>query len=153
MSFPIVLVVLFQYFNWIMERLQTKTQKWILIFTMVLIQMVLCALSVKPILERNRFEREIALQMIPHQNNTLYSFDVDVALQGRKLQFNYQNLWVKKRTSFEENALVLFHPKQFESKWKDHQLMQNWRFLQQHYNLKAINRFADGWTLYKISKR
>lgn len=153
LSFPIVLVVLFPYFNWIMERLQTKTLKRILIFTVVLIQMVLCVLSVKPILERNRFEREIALQMIPHQNNTLYSFDVDVALQGRKLQFNYQNLWVKKHTSFEENGLVLFHPTQFENKWKGHQLMQNWRFLQQHYSLKTINSFADGWILYKISKR
>lgn len=153
LSFPILLVVLFPYFNWIMELFKNKKLKNFLVFGVVMLQLFLCFLALKPMLERNSFERKVASQISPYQNNTLYSFDIDIALQGRDLKFKYQNLWAEKYTSFEENALVLFHPKQFESKWKGRNPMLNWHFLEQNYNLKIISRFPEGWTLYKISRK
>ncbi|MFN3967662.1 hypothetical protein, partial [Flavobacterium sp.] len=153
LSFPILLVVLFPYFNWILELIRNKKLKNSMISLVVILQMILCFLALKPMLERNSFERKVATQIRPYQNNTLYSFDIDIALQGRDLKFNYQNLWTKKYNKFEENALVLFHPNKFESKWKGQNLMLNWEFLKRNYNLKIISHFPDGWKLYKITAK
>lgn len=153
LSFPILLIVVYPYFNWIVEYLKSKNLKNSLIIGVVILQMTLCFLALKPILERNSFERKVASLISPYQNNTLYSFDIDIALQGRDLKFKYKNLWAEKYPSFEENALVLFHPKKFESKWENRNPMLNWHFLEQNYHLEIISQFPEGWTLYKISKK
>jgi hypothetical protein len=44
--------------------------------------------------DRNLLEKTISNEMKPHQNKTLYVFDIDVAMKGRGLQFNYKNLFL-----------------------------------------------------------
>ena len=106
--------------------------------------------AMSPIVKRNTFEVQMTQKMQPHQGNILYSFDVDVALKGRSLVFDYQNLWEKEYPSFEIGALVLFHPTKFSTQWKDKNPMINWKYLQKKYALKIIQQGPQGWILYEI---
>ena len=66
--------------------------------------------SLKPILERNHLEQEITSKLENYQNKTLYSFDIDIALQGRGLDFEYKNLWIEKYNTFEMVLWSYFIP-------------------------------------------
>ncbi len=150
LSFPLVIILLYPAFAYLLEKMIPTNKIKYFIIVLSLIQICLCSYSLKPILERNSLEKKIAFQIESYQQNTLYSFDIDVALQGRGLNFRYKNLWVKKYTSFEKNALVLFHPTKFKQQWKDKNPILNWNNLNYHYNLKIIEELPNGWKLYKI---
>jgi hypothetical protein len=92
----------------------------------------------------------MVMELQPYQKNILYSFDVDIALKGRGVQFDYKNLWVKKYDSFQKKALVLFHPTKFKEQWKDKNPMLNWEALQTENKLKKIKNLPEGWVLYQI---
>lgn len=153
LSFPILLLLFFPAFNWIMEEVKGKLFQKMVVAAVVVCQIVLCFLALKPMMYRNEFEREIAGRISRYQSRVLYSFDVDVALQGRGLNFEYHNLWTQKYKSFEEDALVLFHPTKFVQKWRGQNLMLNWESLKRDYDLKKLAYLPDGWMLYKISKK
>lgn len=150
LSFPLVIILLYPAFAYLVEKMIPTNKIKYFIIALSLIQICLCSYSLKPILERNSLEKKIAFQIESYQQNTLYSFDIDVALQGRGLNFRYKNLWVKKYTSFEKNALVLFHPTKFKQQWKDKNPILNWDNLNKNYNLKIIKELPNGWKLYII---
>lgn len=91
--------------------------------------------------------------MKPYQNNVLYSFDLDVALKGRNLKFDFKNMWLKNYSNFETNSLVLFNKDKFKVQWKDKNPMNNWNLMEQNYELKVLESLDDGWVLYKITSK
>ena len=151
LSFPIVLVSFYPAFNFISHRLQKKLFLFG-ISAVVVVQLMLTGRTLQPIFERNRFELNLTEQLKPYQNKTLYSFDVDIALKGRGLNFNYKNLWENRYEDFQQGELVLFHPTKFEKQWNHKNPMINWKKLNSNYSLKTILNGADGWKLYKIER-
>ena len=153
LSFPLLIVILYPAFSHLIDKIESHKKKFYIILILFLIQIVLCMLSLKPIFERNRLEKDIALQLKEYQKNTLYSFDIDIALEGQGLNFKYKNLWLKKYTSFKTNALVLFHPSRFKPQWEGQNPILNWNKLNQDYDLRIIKKLPDGWILYKIQEK
>lgn len=150
LSFPLIIIILFSGFNLSIEKFNNLFTKKAIQFIVVIIQLTLCSFSLKPILERNHLEQEITSKLENYQNKTLYSFDIDIALQGRGLDFEYKNLWIEKYNTFENGALVLFHPNKFEKQWKGKNPIINWNNLQNNYNLKIIHNLPEGWILFEI---
>ena len=101
-------------------------------------------------LERNYLERYITSKLKSHQNRRLYSFDIDIALQGRGLVFDYKNLWKEEYKVFPDKTLVLFHPTKFKKQWKGKKPIINWDNLITNYNLKVIQNLPEGWVLYEV---
>lgn len=153
LSFPLILIILFSGFNFAFEKFSNLFTKKAILVIVVIIQVTLCYFSLKPILERNHLEQEITTKLENYQNKTLYSFDVDIALQGRGLDFDYKNLWIEEYKTFQNGALILFHPTKFEKQWKGKNPIVNWNSLQNNYNLKVIRNLPEGWILYEIISR
>lgn len=153
LSFPLILIILFSGFNFAFEKFSNLFTKKAILVIVVIIQLTLCYFSLKPILDRNHLEQDITSKLENYQNKTLYSFDVDIALQGRGLEFDYKNLWIKEYKTFQNGALVLFHPAKFEKQWKGKNPIINWNNLQNNYNLKVIRNLPEGWILYEIISR
>lgn len=152
LSFPLVIIFLYPSFVYLYDKLTLNNKNYFVI-ALLSSQVCLCTYSLKPILQRNSLEKKIVSELQKYQNNTLYSFDIDIALQGRALDFNYKNLWLKRYPSFEKEALVLFHPTKFQQQWKGQNPILNWNVLKNNYQLNIIENLPDGWVLYKIDKK
>lgn len=149
-AFPFLIVLFYPCFVRILETGIIKKNKNLLLIFVAIIQLSLCVYSLKTVFALNKFEKQMVVELKPFQNNTLYSFDVDIALKGRGVKFDYKNLWVKKYDSFQKNALVLFHPTKFNEQWKNKNPMLNWESLQTETKLKKIKNLPEGWILYQI---
>lgn len=153
LSFPLILILLFPSFQFLVNKIKHTYIKKSLFFIVILIQISLTFIGLKPILERNSFEKKITTELKKYENNTLYSFDIDIALQGRNLDFVYKNLWVQKYSTFQNGSLVLFHPTKFEKQWQDKNPMINWNNLKTNYNLEIVHYLPEGWVLYEIKNK
>ncbi|WP_299438759.1 hypothetical protein [uncultured Aquimarina sp.] len=150
LSFPFVVLFFFPVFIRISSKEFVKKHQHIFLICIFLFQGIFITRAFIPLIERVDFEKEMILLMKPHQDNTLYSFDIDIALQGRGLNFEYKNMFLKQYFDFKSSDLVLFNPTAFEKQWKDKNPMINWNYLQKHYKLKAIIEGPKGWKLYQI---
>ena len=101
--------------------------------------------------DRNLLEKKIVTEMKPYQNKTLYVFDIDVAMQGRGLQFRYKNLFLERYVKFENEALVLINEKQITQQWKGKNPLINWENIQKKCVLVKLKTSDKNWSLYKIS--
>lgn len=152
LSYPIGLIIIFPAFNVIVEKFSIPSTRFIIFSLIAVLHLFLCVIGMKSVWKRNIFEKQIVEQIRSYQNNTLYSFDVDIAIKGRGLEFDFKNLWVKEYDSFDENALVLFHPTKFTEQWKEKNPILNWNSIQTNYNLIVLEEGPEGWKLYKIVK-
>lgn len=150
LSYPLGIIVLYPSYLYLVDKIQTYKMGKYLILILLFLQACFSYLSLKPILNRNILEKTIAKELHNYKKTTLYSFDIDVALQGRGLNFDYKNLWVIEYAAFEKDALVLFHPTKFQKQWKGQNPLLNWNKLNNEYNLICLKEFPDGWMLYKI---
>ena len=153
LSFPLILIVIFPAFVFLLEKISSKKIKYISASLLIILQLVISIKGMNPILERNTLEKQVAKQIESYQKNTLYSFDIDIAMQGRDLDFNYKNLWIEAYQEFEEQALVLFHPTKFNKQWEDKNPMLNWHKIQKKYQLKILEECYGGWKLYQIHSK
>ncbi|MGM5470918.1 ArnT family glycosyltransferase [Flavobacteriaceae bacterium LMO-SS05] len=150
LSFPLVLIVFYPAYIYLLQLNVTKKACYFLLFSILFSQLVLIYQAFKPLLERHQFELDLVEAVRPFQNQKLYSFDVDIALKGRGLTFDYQNLWKKKYSNFKPNDLILFHPTKFNKQWTGKNPIINWNNLNNHYNLSIVKECPEGWKLYKI---
>ena len=149
-SFPLVVVLLFPF---IQNLILSVKYKKALFVSIGILQISLGLYFGKPFYDRNCLEKNVATQLKPYQNQTLYSFDIDIALQGRKLAFNYQSLFSKKYSQFEENALVLVNENQIWKQWKGKNPAVNLLNLKKNYRLILIKKYNPDWKLYQIQSR
>lgn len=148
--FPLILLLFFPVFLKLMNF--KVLQKYPTLFTTLSIslQIVFFMLTFTSVLKRSIIEKELITMVQPYQKNTLYSFDVDLAMQGHGLDFNYKNLYLKRYTKLNKNDLILFNPKRYEEQWKNKNPMLNWRFINKNYSLKLLETHPKGWKLYRI---
>jgi len=128
-------------------------RKRIMYALLIIIQIGFCFYFGKNYYLRNQLEKKICSEISEYQGNTLYSLDMDVAIQGRKLDFNYQNLYLKEYTSFENKGYILINEANVKQQWKSRNPMINWLRLKEHYRLKTIKKLNLDWTLYQIENQ
>lgn len=150
LSFPMVIVLLFSLFHQWMISLKYKK---VLFASIFLVQILLTAYFFEPFYQRNCLEKTIAVSMKPYQNQTLYVFDIDIALQGMKLRFSYKNLFLEKYTDFQKQALVLINEKQIMKQWQGKNPGLNLRDLRKKYHLRLLKNFPEDWKLYQIQSK
>ncbi len=146
-AFPFVLILLFPAFCRLIIRFEIKP---LLIIIVVFAQVALCFRAIYPFYFRNKVEREISEKLVKYQGNTLYSFDIDVALKGKDLKFDYKNLLDSNYSQYLVGSLVLFNEKKLAQQWSDRNPMLNFAHLRDAYNITTEEMFIDDWVLYSV---
>lgn len=149
-SFPLITIFLFPAFHFIKSKFTSKSFSFIIMIGCFLVNTGLAIYTTKKAYELQQFDKHIANKLESYQNNRIYTFDLDVAIKGRGLVFDYQNLWENEITDFQVDAYVLFNEDKFKVQWKDHFVMQNWKRLSKNYQLNKIKDLGMGWELYQI---
>lgn len=147
LSFPFVIIVCYPVLKQIISAI--KWSKSLIIGVLVL-QFGFIVYFGKPIYQRSKLEKTIANDLIAFPNKTIYTFDIDLALKGRNVQLDYQNIWYKEYESFDKGALVLLNAAQLEKQWIGLNPLINWNKLKVNGNLKVLKSYGDGWNLYQV---
>jgi len=153
LSFPLIIVILYPVFYFFSEISFIKKYLGLGFIILIGLQFYLISKALESNVKRNTFEIEMAEALKPYQNEVLYSFDIDIALQGRNLNFDFKNMWGKRYSNIEVGELVLFHPTKFTNQWKEKNPILNWKYFNKHYHLKIIKNCPEGWKLYKIEQK
>lgn len=147
LSFPLIIV----YFYPIIKQFFVSIKHPKLVFiSFFIIQLTLGVFFAQPFYTRNKLEKIICLEMKKYQGKTIYIFDIDLAMKGRRLQFDYQNLYYKRYSDFKKNSLVLLNENQLEKQWKRENPMINWECIQKKCVLVKLKTMHKDWSLYKI---
>lgn len=148
--FPLILILLFPAFLKLTKH--TFIQRFLkpIGFFSLVLQLVFFMMTFQLIFKRTIAEKELATMILPYEGKTLYSFDVDLAMKGRGLNFEFKNLYLERYTSFKTSDLILFDPERYKVQWKDKTPMLNWNFIEENYNLKILETHPEGWKLYRI---
>ncbi|RZJ35767.1 MAG: hypothetical protein EOO51_04135 [Flavobacterium sp.] len=149
LSFPFIIALLYPALS---RMLGEGTQKKITFAIVATIQLLLTAYYLKPFVERNRLEQRICAEMYQYESATLYAFDIDIAMKGRNMDFNYKSLWKDEQANFTPNALILVDARQIEKQWVGKNPEINWRRLNTNYRLATI-KSIDNFTLYRIESK
>ncbi|MBQ4821773.1 glycosyltransferase family 39 protein [Aquimarina sp. MMG016] len=151
--FPLVLLFFYPAFIELTSIKLITQYKQVLGRTCIIIQLLMWSYTFNNVFKRTLFEKQLANSMSFYQGNTLYGFDFDVSLQGRGLDFKYQNMYNDLYVDYKENELVLFNPTLFTKQWEGENPMKNWEYIKQFYNLKTLENFDNGWSLYQIKEK
>lgn len=148
--FPLILICIYQMgFG---EMLKATSKKLIVVGVLVLgaAQFSIAAYYVKPYVELNHFERQLAEDLQAYEGAKLYTFYWDVALLTYDSGFDFHNLWEEEVKGLEEHDLVLFNPIQLAAQWQETRVMENWNFIHANYQLTVLKTWSNGWKLYEV---
>ena len=151
--FPLILLLLFPAFVKLMEIKFIKRFYIPIGIACVTLQLVFFSMTFELIFSRTIIEKELATMIEPYQGKTLYSFDVDLAMQGRGLDFDYKNMYLEQYQDFSKNDLILFDPTRYKVQWNGKNPMLNWEFIEQNYKLKIVETHPKGWKLYQVLEK
>jgi hypothetical protein len=147
LSFPFIIIFIYPMIKQLFGTFNYPKRVFIFIFVL---QLSLGLYFAQFYYSRFQLEKKICLEMRKFQGKTIYIFEIDLALKGRGLKFDYQNLYFKKYKDFEINAMVLLNEKQLENQWKGKNPHINWETIQKNYVLKKQKAVYKDWQLYKI---
>lgn len=152
LSFPFVLILLSQGYEYIRQILIVKRVWSYCLAGIVIIQLCLFYRVFIPFYNDNKIERNIAGRMLRYPKKTLLTFGIDQALKsygfnGKILNMNELRMDTMKR--LDTNLLVLFNPGIFSQTWKDRNPMLNWEFLTKENHLFKIEDLPGGWELFR----
>ncbi|GAA0729754.1 hypothetical protein GCM10009430_40210 [Aquimarina litoralis] len=148
--FPLILIIMFPAFVSLMKIKNIRRFLIPIGIGCITLQLIFFTMTFKPLFSRTIIEKELVTMIQPYQGKTLYSFDVDLALQGRGLVFDYKNLYLQRYYNFQKNDLILFDPIRYQVQWKNKTPMLNWEFIEKNYKLKILANHPKGWKLYQI---
>lgn len=151
LTYPLFLVFAFPAFKDFTEHF--KKYYKLLFYGLLIFQLALFVRAMKPSYEMNKLERTLASEMKTYEGQVLYSFEVDISLQQRQLDFDYLSLWKEEYDSFEKGAYVLFNEERIAKKYSGMNPMKNWNRLNTDYHLKLIQEIHSGWNLYQVENK
>lgn len=149
-AYPFVALIMYPAFSRILERFKPSL---LIVFMVCIVQITLAFRAVLPMYYRSIIENEIANALEPYQGKILYSFDMDIALKGKGLNFEYRNLNDDKIANFEDGSLLLFNESKFQKQWKGMNPMLNFKYIQENCLLDHEKDFSDDWKLYLIKPK
>jgi hypothetical protein len=106
----------------------------------------------KPTFMLNKLEQSLVDSLEEYQGEVLYSFEVDIALQQRKLDFDFKSIWEKELNSFEPQALVLFNEERIRADFEGKNPILNWEKMNQTMTVKKLEELDRGWNLYRLEE-
>lgn len=151
--FPIVLLFFYPAFSYLINFAFIKKYLVALGVISFVLQIFFWVFTFQHTYKRTILERKMVEILTPYQGGKLHSFDLDIALEGRGLDFEYKNLYSNKEKKFKTNDFVLFHPTKFLKQWSDTNLINNWNYLHKNYQLEVIKNASEGWILYQIKTK
>lgn len=157
MAFPLVLLLCFDGFNLISNKITSHYRSVLFMFLLV-IQLTLSLLSFQGVYSRNKLERTITRDLFTrfrtvNQEIILYSFDIDIALKSRGVPVLFYNFWMQDFNEFNTGAYVLFNVNQLKKQWKGTRVMNNWERLNAWHHLTVVAEYPGPWSLYQIGPR
>ncbi|WP_157821885.1 glycosyltransferase family 39 protein [Tenacibaculum sp. Bg11-29] len=153
LTFPLVLLLFFPFFSNFINTKSIKKFIFPISITAIILQFFLWKKTFNSILIRSNIEKEITVMLKPYQGNTLYSFDLDIAIQGRGLNFEYRNMFISLYKDIHKKDLILFDPLRYSYQWKNKNPMLNWEFIHSNYELKVLETNPNGWKLYEVNSK
>ncbi len=150
---PLVLVLTMEPLcRWLTQRRHRLIRRGCLMLVIAL-QCIWCVKELKPMMDQQRFEKEIANQVCAHLPARLYTFVIDQALQTYGCPMAISNLWEERLTAYEIGSLVLFNEDAFRVQWAFENPMINWRMLMEQYHTTIVQDFERGWKLYRVGQK
>lgn len=130
-----------------------KRLTYALIGIALLCQLVFGLLVFRPILARNKMEREMArtLKTELHPGDVLYAFDMDIALKTYLPDVEFRNLFLQRYDTFPAGSYLLFNAPALREQWAGKTPMLNWEYANAHFELLELQQLAGGWSLYQVA--
>lgn len=144
--FPLIIILLLGLVDF--STISLRRLRWGVLAAIAL-NLGLSAYYIQPYYRMNRFEKQLAEDMVQYQNKRLYIFYWDLALQSYGLDFEYVNLWENEVGSLQNGDLVLFNDIDLQQQWAGSLLMKNWDSIRRTGRLKELENW-DNWRLYEI---
>jgi hypothetical protein len=148
-ALPFVVVLFYPAWKKACSRFRT-TQLPYVVGILLFLQLGLFAKVFHPIWELNHLEQQISETLKTHPASTIYTFEMNGALETYLPEKKHVSMWATPITSFQSGALVLFNPTKFGKQWENKQPMLNWAYLNDHYHLDTLHHFKHHWKLYEI---
>ena len=128
-----------------------KRITWSVLSAILIIQIVSIVWIVKPVLERNHLETNIAaaISTVLPPHATVYAFDLDVALRSYLPDIQWKNMWAERFDSFPENSYVLFNEPLLRPQWEGKNPILNWDAMNAQHRLKVEKELLGGWKVFR----
>lgn len=152
-SFPMVLLIFYPAFRRVETKYLTEIRtRWLLFAMITVIQLTLFIFSFQKIYSINRTEREIASSLETYAGQTVYTCDMVGALSSYHVKNPVIDLYFNRVTEPLENSLLLFNYDYFSQHYKSKNPMLNWDTFHDHFRLRVLRSYPDGWVLYSIER-
>lgn len=151
LTLPFVVVCLFPAFLWFREN--TRLNKNLVNFALgllVLLQVGLGMYSLRKFAALNHLEKEVAEGLNTYPKERIFTFILDAALPNYGVENEMVNMYFEDMDLPMQGDLCLFNPLEFKDQWKGSQLLKNWNFIQNNYQLEEKQEFSQGWKLFAI---
>lgn len=149
-SHLIVLIVLFPAFLALKSWLQQR-KLWVLFVIGTLVfNGLFFYYSFSKLYGIHRLEKEIVAQLQPLEDDKIiYTFFLDNSFRTYALPNPTITMW-KDSLEIIPNNFVVFNPEKFESSWKGSPVMDNWKRMNEEFELEQIQRLPENWIVYRI---
>ena len=151
LAHPLVLIVLFPFFDALIKWLKSKKLASIFIMATLLFNGAFFFYSFNKTYRVHTLERKIINAIIELKTEApIYCFYIDQAFPSYDLNNERRNFYYKEYDNFEQGALVIFNEDKFFEQWKGHSVMNNWNRLIIQNELDTLVRLPQNWTIYRI---
>ena len=153
LNFPLVILVYtgsFLRVNKVLPGWINSSRRFVLILLIVIIQITLAWRAFVPFYRNSLMTREIANHMKLYPGKTIYTFNIDMALDAYGVKNKTINLWSNRILKFDSGSLVLFNYTGSFIQWKGMNPMLNWESLNRDHQLNLIEKLPGKWNLYEI---
>lgn len=148
---PLVLILLFPAFGALYAFMEQGRRKRVFVSGILLLNVAFFMYSFRKTYEVARNEKEIAQKILALEyKGPVYSFYVDQAFPTYGVRNETHNLYLEQIDSVSPGALVIYNPEKFDRYWGRTQVVRNWKYLCEHYELDTLQTLNDGWGIYRI---
>lgn len=151
LAMPFVGILFLEPFKRFFKLIREKFKVEMLFFVVIIFsQFGFFTYSFLTVLQRNKLEKEVAYVVSKYPQKHLYGFDMDVSLKSYGCEKKIHNMWVEEYPKFTRNSLVIFNEEKFAQQWKDKAPMNNWKLMNDKFEIREVDKFKEGWSLYEL---
>jgi hypothetical protein len=132
-----------------------KRLTWSILALVLAVQIISTAYILKPTLQRAWLEHDIAWGIplyLKLGNATVYTFDLDIALQTYYPDIHWKNMWIQRYDTFPAGSYVLFNEPLLRPQWEGKNPILNWDHMNETHLLQLVQELPGGWNLYLMNR-
>ncbi len=150
LGFPLFLLMLYPAYQTVFDTSPNRHQKLLLLTGIVVLQLALGAIAIRPLYDFQQEEMQIALELKSYPAQKLYTFSVDPALRTYQIPQDVVNLWTLPDTDLESGSLFLYNPSRFNIELRDSSPGRYYDRMRQKGRLLLLKSLPGGWQLYRL---